>query len=156
MERPFGKMFMESHQCSHVSGPTDLVTFSEVGVDNGYGLGAGKRSAQERKSLLSWAKQCVSEVTGRTKTVVGNVYTVSKDKMRFSNTQWKSVTEGEESWTSIINGATVLDNTVSDGFSGLCWRRTEDTDTDEVIESRPISDVGISFGYLIRASHLMM
>ena len=115
------------------------------GSRRGMESGRGRQDPceKEMRSPLKWARQFVTDVTGRAKTIVDKIFVSSDDKMVYSESERKAATVGKESWTAVEQDAAWLDNKVTEGLEKPCWRESVDVDTEEVIESRPVNDSGI-------------
>ena len=104
----------------------------------------GVADSSRGPALLRWANSFVTNLTGRTATLVSRVLHTGNAKPFIApDNEFQETTQGKETWTQITDNAEMVTVNI-EGLDDPVWRQTVYADSGELIESTPLpSDVKI-------------
>jgi len=106
--------------------------------------GLGLVCDQPQSGLFKWAKNVVSGLGNRSKTLVSRVLHTSDDSSVSCALDFESTILGKESWTQVTPAAKFIDDAVMDGLDNPVWRQTTLVETGKLIESTPWPPQGLN------------
>ena len=123
-----------------------------IRIDNNGGCDASKCEAQDcgqslrdRPALFKWAHSFVTNVTGRTATLVRRVlHTGDTTPLIAPVNEFEEAVQGKETWTQTVTNAETVNSVDIEGLDDPVWRQTTIVESGKLIESTPLpSDVSI-------------